>query len=97
VNDSKLESAIALCREARFNGTTYECQLCDDCEELMHRIRLITVEAKKAKKQVTNSFLAVFKLLLSLTFHPHSRSLSFVHSALGNRWKWWSMPRIAFI
>ena len=56
MNDSKLESAIALCREPRFNGTTYDCQLCDDCEELMYRIRLITAEAKKAKKQVINSF-----------------------------------------
>lgn len=85
VNDSKLESAIALCREARFNGTTYECQLCDDCEELMRRIRLITVEAKKAKKQVTNSFLAVFNSCFhSLFIHIHVHSLSFtVHWGTG--------------
>jgi hypothetical protein len=51
VDEKKLQAAVNQCSELSFNGTCYECQLVDDCVEMLERIRLINKEAKKAKKQ----------------------------------------------
>lgn len=51
VDEEGLGRAIKLCHTKGFAGTTYECQLVEDCQVLHNTIRLVNKHAKKAQKE----------------------------------------------